>query len=164
MVCSKIFGNVSNVHTDKTMNCVSVEWFETDKKILRKVLDNGQEVGIRCDKKLEDGDILFEDDKSMIVVRVAPCDLISTSVRSMREMGRLCFELGNRHLTLAISDDNVKCPYDAPTLAYLQKLGFSSEKVHERFDDYIECKAHGHSHDHEHSDGSDHCHPHHHHE
>ncbi|MCR5167795.1 MAG: urease accessory protein UreE [Oscillospiraceae bacterium] len=156
MICTEILGNISGIHTDKTVHCVSVEWFERDKKILRKVLESGEEIGIRCVQKLSEGDILFEDDKNIIAVSIAPCDLISTPVRNMREMGRLCFELGNRHLTLAISDDNVRCPYDEPTFAYLQKLGFSSEKVHERFDDYIECRAHGHSNEHGHS--------HHHHE
>ena len=153
---------MSGLHTDKAVHSVSVEWFERDKKVLRKVLDNGEEIGIRCDEKLKEGDILFEDDTSIIVVSIAPCDLISTPVRTMQEMGRLCFELGNRHLTLAISDDNVRCPYDAPTLAYLQKLGFSSEKEHERFDNYIECKAHGHTHEHEHNHDHDHGHSHHH--
>lgn len=67
----------------------------------------------------------------------------------MKEMGRLCFELGNRHLSLSISENNVKCPYDEPTFEYLKKLGFSVTKTHEKFSGYIECRAHAHTHHHE---------------
>ncbi|MGN1119919.1 MAG: hypothetical protein ACI4Q4_06145, partial [Oscillospiraceae bacterium] len=87
---------------------------------------------------------------------ITPCDLVSVSVSSMQEMGRLCFELGNRHLSLAISDGAVKCPYDEPTFEYLKKLGFRAEKTHEKFTGYIECRAHAHTHSHDHE--------HHHHE
>ena len=47
----------------------------------------------------------------------------------MIEMGRLCFELGNRHLSLKIDDDCVCVPYDHPTFEYLLKLGFNAEKL-----------------------------------
>jgi urease accessory protein len=68
----------------------------------------------------------------------------------MIEMGRLCFEIGNRHISLSISEDNVKIPYDEPTYEYLKKLGFDANKVKERFTNYTECKGHGHSHVHDH--------------
>ena len=148
MICEEILGNLKEKSTDKEIRYVTIEWFERDKKVLRKALDSGEEIGIRCSQSLNEDDIIFEDENSMIVVNIAPCDLIKTTVTSMHEMGRLCFELGNRHLSLAITSDQVRCPYDAPTLEYLRRIGFASEKVHERFDGYIECKAHGHTHEH----------------
>ena len=102
------------------------------------------------EQPLNDGDILFEDDSRIIAVEIAPCDLISVKVSSMTEMGRLCFELGNRHLSLSISEDTVKCQYDVPTFEYLKKLGFKVEKTHEKFAGYIECRAHAHTHSHDH--------------
>lgn len=148
MICKEILGNLKEKATDKEIRYVTIEWFERDKKVLRKTLSSGEEIGIQCSQPLHDEDILFEDEASIIVVDIDPCDLISTKVATMQEMGRLCFELGNRHLTLAIAADHVSCPYDAPTLEYLKKIGFDSQKVHERFDGYIECKAHGHGHTH----------------
>lgn len=146
MICKEVLGNLKSKDTDKEIRYVTIEWFERDRKVLRKTLTSGEEIGIQCSQPLHESDIIFEDETSLIVICIAPCDLISTRVATMQEMGRLCFELGNRHLSLAIAEDSVKCPYDAPTLEYLQKLGFDSQKIHETFDGYIECKAHGHTH------------------
>ena len=75
----------------------------------------------------------------------------------MVEMGRLCFEIGNRHISLSIKPDCVKIPYDAPTYEYLSRIGFKTEKVVERFTDYTECRGHAHR------DGHGHTHEGHHH-
>ena len=78
----------------------------------------------------------------------------------MQEMGRLGFELGNRHLSLKITEQDVYVPYDEPTFSYLAKLGFEVEEVTEAFTDFIQCKAHGHSHGHEHAASHTHSHGH----
>lgn len=148
MIAERICGKLGK--TNKSVDYVTIEWFERDKKILRKTTASGEEIGIKIEPALNEGDILFEDASRIIAVTIAPCDLISVSVNSMQEMGRLCFELGNRHLSLSIGEDVVKCPFDEPTFSYLSKLGFAAEKIYEKFDGYIECKAHAHVHSHEH--------------
>ena len=148
MIAEKIIGKLHD--TSKTVETVTIDWFERDKKLLRKTTSSGEDIGIKVDSPLNEGDILYEDDRKIIAVEIAPCDLISVNVGSMQEMGRLCFELGNRHLSLSISENNVKCPYDEPTFEYLKRLGFKAEKTHEKFAGYIECKAHAHTHSHEH--------------
>lgn len=148
MIIEKIYGKLGE--TEKNVDYVTIDWFERDKKILRKMTASGEEIGIRIESTLNEGDILYEDENKIIAVEIAPCSLISVPVNSMQEMGRLCFELGNRHLSLSIGKNIVKCPFDEPTFSYLRKLGFTAEKVYEKFDDYIECKAHTHTHSHEH--------------
>ncbi|MGN0605522.1 MAG: urease accessory protein UreE [Oscillospiraceae bacterium] len=148
MITEKIYGKLGN--TDKHIDTVSVEWFERDKNILRKTTSAGDEIGIKINETLNENDIIFEDDNRIIVVEIAPSELISAKVSTMKEMGKLCFELGNRHLSLAVYDDCVKCPYDAPTFEYLKKLGFTVEKTYEKFTGYTECKGHSHSHAHKH--------------
>ncbi len=148
MIAEKIIGKLHD--TSKQVETVTIDWFERDKKLLRKTTSSGEDIGIKVDSPLNEGDILYEDDRKIIAVEIAPCDLISVNVGSMQEMGRLCFELGNRHLSLSISENNVKCPYDEPTFEYLKRLGFKAEKTHEKFAGYIECKAHAHTHSHEH--------------
>ncbi|MGN1423351.1 MAG: urease accessory protein UreE [Oscillospiraceae bacterium] len=154
MIVEKILGKLGD--TSKEIETVSIDWFERDKKLLRKTTSSGEDIGIKVNSPLNEGDILYEDNSRIIAVEITPCDLVSVSVSSMAEMGRLCFELGNRHLSLSISDDAVKCPYDEPTFEYLKKLGFRVKKTHEKFAGYIECRAHAHTHSHEHE--------HHHHE
>lgn len=148
MIAEKILGKLHE--TSKQVETVTIDWFERDKKLLRKTTSTGEDIGIRVDSPLNEGDILYEDDRKIIAVEIAPCDLVSVNVTGMKEMGRLCFELGNRHLSLSISENNVKCPYDQPTFEYLKRLGFKAEKTHEKFAGYIECKAHAHTHSHEH--------------
>lgn len=148
MITEKIYGKLSN--TNKEIDTVSIDWFERDKKIMRKVTSAGEEIGIKIEEPLNEGDIIYEDEEKIIVVEIAPCDLISIDIVTMQEMGRLCFELGNRHLSLSIGENTVKCPFDEPTFEYLKRLGFKAIKVHEKFSGYIECKAHAHTHNHNH--------------
>ena len=37
---------------------------------------------------------------------------IMITVKTMQEMGRLCYELGSRHISAEISENIVKCPFD----------------------------------------------------
>lgn len=146
MIVDKILGKY--ISSNKMVETISIDWFERDKKILRKSTSSGEEIGIKIDSTLNENDIIYEDDNRIIIVDIAPCDLISIEVSTMKEMGRLCFELGNRHLSLSIEDNMVKCPFDTPTFEYLKKLGFKAKKIHDKFTGYTECKAHAHNHGH----------------
>lgn len=148
MIAEKIYGKLGE--TEKKVEYVTIDWFERDKKILRKTTSSGEDIGIKTESVLNEGDVIYEDENRVIAVEIAPCSLISVHVHSMEKMGRLCFELGNRHLSLSIGENTVKCPFDEPTFSYLCKLGFAAEKVFEKFDGYIECKAHAHTHSHGH--------------
>lgn len=149
MVVEHILGKLTK--TDKRIDTITLEWFEHEKKRMRKTTSAGEEMGISVDVPLEEGDILAEDDTRIVVVEYAPCDLIKIPVHSMKEMGKLCFEIGNRHLSLSIEDDMVKIPFDEPMFLYLAQLGFHPERACEKLMDVTVCKAHGHSHSHEHS-------------
>lgn len=153
MICEKVINHLHHhelhelSHAGKTIDAVEIDWFERDKKILRKITASGQEIGIRLDDKahsLNEGDVLYEDDSKVIVVSIAASDLILIHIKEIVEMGRCCFELGNRHLSLAIHEDKVLCPFDQPTFEYMQHKGFDVEKVHEKFSHYTECKGHSH--------------------
>lgn len=154
MLIEKAIGNIKDypIGTRRIEN-VYLEWFELEKKLMRKTLESGEKVGIRLSSDenshahLHEGDILYADDERVLVVELLPCELTEIEVHSMKEMGRLCFEIGNRHLSLAIEDDRVTIPYDAPTFEYLDKLGFHPVKVEKKFSHFTVCHAHGHSHD-----------------
>lgn len=153
MVIEKILGNIKDYPTEeRKINPVGIEWFEIDKKLLRKKLNDEEDIGIRLDSSvhLKDGDVLFDDGKQVIVVTILPCELTVIPVLNMKQMGRLCFELGNRHLSLSIGEHEVRVPYDAPTFTYLEKIGFTPMKKTEKFTDFTVCHAHGHTHTHSH--------------
>ncbi|MCR4902713.1 MAG: hypothetical protein K6A23_07640 [Butyrivibrio sp.] len=152
MIIEKTLGNINKDSLDKQIIPVFFEWFELEKKRIRKTAENGEDFAIAISSPLADGDILAETDKDTYVVKVIPTNLLKVNVTTMMEMGRACFELGNRHLSPKISENSVKVVYDEPTFLYMKKLGFDVEQVTEEFTDFIVCKAHGHSHDHDHED------------
>lgn len=144
MIAEKVIGHLH--HTEKKIDRVKIEWFERGKKRMRKTSENGVEIGICVDAPLNDGDILYEDENTVIAVELAECELIKISVSEMEEMGRLCFEIGNRHISLVIKSDCVLIPFDAPTFDYLTKLGFRTEKTVGKFIGCTECRGHSHEH------------------
>ena len=97
-------------HSGKKIETVEIDWFERDKKILRKVSSSNEEIGIKLDEHahaLNEGDVIFEDDERLVYVSISASDLILIRIKNIKEMGRCCFELGNRHLSLAIEEDKV---------------------------------------------------------
>lgn len=151
----------------RVVDTVDIEWFELDKKRMRKTSAAGQEVGFALEEPIRHGDLLSADDTTVLYAKVIPCDLIEIRVTTTKEMGRLCFELGNRHLSLLIEDTRVRVPYDGPTYAYLGLLGFEVCKVHDVFTGFTECHAHGRSisdngpaHPHDHDQAHEHGHSH----
>lgn len=151
MIFENTIGNLTSFEVaDRTLDFVNLEWFELDKKLMRKSTASGEEIGIRIQTHLQDGDVLYEDEARVIAIDVLPCELIAAAADSMIEMGRLCFELGNRHLSLVIEEHEVKTPYDEPTYLYLKKLGFRVKKVMDKFTHVTVCNAHAHTHTHVH--------------
>ena len=147
MKIEKTIGNMQEFDTaGKMIDKVYFEWYELEKKLFRKTSEGGVELGISLDTHLHEGDVLYADESKVIVVDLLPADLTVIPVNSMQEMGRLCFELGNRHLSLKIEEDRVSVPYDEPTFTYLEKLGFHPERKEEKFSHFTVCHAHGHSH------------------
>ena len=106
MIVNKILGNIRDYEAgERTVDPVWLEWYELEKKLLRKTSEAGEEVGIRLEdsshthgsgaeghsRPMEDGDILYADDSRVIVVRLLPCEVTVIPVHTMKEMGRLCF-------------------------------------------------------------------------
>lgn len=149
MLVDKILGNIKDFPiADREVDWVYVDWYDLDKKLLRKTSAAGEEIGIRLEGHthghLHEGDVLFADENKVIVLDILPCELTVVEVHSMQEMGRLCFELGNRHLSLSIGEKQVSVPYDAPTFEYLAKLGFAPKKEEAKFSHFTVCHGHDH--------------------
>ncbi len=163
MVVDKVIGNLDSFTINsREVDKIYMEWFELEKKRIKKTTDKGEDIGITVpmDVHLKNHDIVYADAERIIVLEQLPCELTTVSVDTMKEMGRLCFELGNRHLSLSIMDNEVSVVYDEPTYQYLIKLGFKAEKRRGLFENYTVCHAHGHAHAHTDTDGHTHAHAH----
>ena len=144
MVFEKIIGSLST-ETTKEIVTLPFEWDEATKRILRRTASSGEDIAVRLSEPMYDGAILFEDDERVLVLSLVPCEVTRLYAPNLREMGRACFELGNRHIPLRFGDNWVDTPYDRPTFEYLQKKGFNCELVIEKF--VPEVTVRGHSHD-----------------
>lgn len=94
MICKVVIGTIETYPIgDKTKDILNLEWYETTKRIMRKRTEANQEIVIKFLKegnRLQEGDILYEDEATIVVVNIIPCDAIQVTPRSIYEMGTVC--------------------------------------------------------------------------
>lgn len=132
MIIRQKQGNINTVDTShKNIDWLQLQWFETSKRILHKKTKAGIEISLKFLKEnatLTEGDILFEDEKTIIAVEVIPCDCIVVKPANMFEMASACYEIGNRHLPLFFDNDELLVPYENPLYNLLRAHGFEVRK------------------------------------
>lgn len=134
---------LESTHIEK----IYLESSDLVKRIQRVTTDHGKEIGIRLKeaKDLQAGDVLYMDEKNIIIIEVFPDDLLIISPRSMHEMGTIAHQLGNRHLPAQFEEDQMLVQYDYLVEELLEqlKIPFAREKrkVRQAF------RHIGHSHD-----------------
>ncbi|MFJ7736976.1 urease accessory protein UreE [Lysinibacillus sp. NPDC097287] len=151
MIIEKIITNIeqmdSNEIKKRHMEKVYLESAHLMKRIQRVKTDHGNELGIRLKehKDLVAGDVLYIDDKNMIVIDVLSDDLLVISPRDIKEMGTIAHQLGNRHLPAQFEDNDMLVQYDYLVEELLQQLEIpykrEDRKVKQAF------RHIGHSHD-----------------
>jgi urease accessory protein len=128
MLIQNKIGNLSTFEINsRFIDRLLLEWHETRKRILRKISQSGKEVAIKFlneNPELTEGDILFADDTTLIVVSILPCDCIVVSPKNMFEMASICYEIGNKHLPLFYEGEALLIPTDIPLLNLLTAQGY----------------------------------------
>jgi len=124
MLIQEIIGNAADISLgNRTIDRLALEWHECTKRIQRKRTGSGVDIAIRFLKegqRLRQDDILFITDDRAILVEVLPTDAIVITPVDMFEMGRVCYEIGNKHLPLFIQDNKVMIPYEEPIFNWLK--------------------------------------------
>jgi urease accessory protein len=111
----------------RTVDVLEVEWHETAKSRMRRKTKGGLEVLInRTDRgTFQDGDMLYLSDELAIVLRIKPCDCIVLRPTSLQEVGTICFEIGNKHVPIFITEQEEVCvAYDGYLFQLLLSGGF----------------------------------------
>ncbi|WP_456277261.1 urease accessory protein UreE [Bacillus sp. AK128] len=131
MIIEKIVGNITSL--EKRAPHVERIYMRSDdlvKRIQRVVTDHGNELGIRLkeNRELVDGDVLFMDERNMIIISVEADDLIVIKPRSIGEMGDIAHQLGNRHLPAQFEGDEMLVQYDYLVEELLQQLAIPYER------------------------------------
>jgi urease accessory protein len=154
MIVSEVIGNINHADMSKLhIDYVDLEWYELNKKLLRKVSENNHDVQIKLGSNqstLTEGDVLFADDKMAVVVRVIACECIAIDTHDAQDMARICYEIGNRHAPLFFDEtqsNRLLLPMDKPLLAMLQKMHCHTKITHEKLIFPLGGAAQHHHHD-----------------
>lgn len=163
-----ILGNLTDLRTagkitHQKIERVALQWYESERNILRKSTDTGREIAFRLLKegqRLKHDDVVFISDELAIVIEILPSEVIVLSPKTLPEMARACYEIGNKHSPLFLDGDEVTLPFDKPMFEWLQAAGFEPKKAERRLSQALRANSaqgHGHhSHDHgyhHHGDG-----------
>jgi urease accessory protein len=128
MIISSKIGNLYNGFvSSKQMDPVYLEWHESNKRILHKKTVSGREIICRFlneSPQLIDGDVLFEEDDLIVVVKILLCDAIVINVSDKFQLASVCYEIGNKHLPLFYDNGELLVPFDAPLYSMLMAQGY----------------------------------------
>lgn len=143
---------------------------------LKAVTDSGRDVGLFLDRGpvLRHGDLVQASSGEVIRVCAADEPVTTAYIEGGLPLGRLCYHLGNRHVSLALGADAdgshwVRFPPDHVLEELAVLLGATLTHHQAPFDpesgayahagreqSHAHGHSHGHSHSHEHSDGHSH--------
>lgn len=147
MIITKIVGNLDDFSsTDKTIDWLELEWEELNKRILRKKTKSGMDIAISLESSgtLEYGDVLYEDENTLVVIRTRLEKALVIKPGTMREMGKTAFEIGNRHTACIIEDNEILVRYDHTLEKLLDEVGVAYEQSERRFKEPFKYKGHQH--------------------
>ncbi|MFZ5596879.1 MAG: urease accessory protein UreE [Bacillota bacterium] len=155
MILDKVIGNLNHyrMRPGERLETVDLSWEETSKRRLRKITAAGRDIGIiRTDvARFRDGDILYAGDGIVIAIKLQEAEVLVAYPRNCREMGAVCYQLGNRHFPLMILADSVICPYDHTLVPVFDRLEINYRREKRRFqedDRQGEYQSPGHHHGH----------------
>ncbi|MBC7826992.1 MAG: urease accessory protein UreE [Chitinophagaceae bacterium] len=131
MIIKEIIGNIKDIDlTSRMIDHLELEWYETTKRILHKRTEAGKEISLKLlnqSQGLEEGDVIYEDEQSLIVVSIKPCESMVIKPVTMYDMAYICYEIGNKHLPLFYENDELLVPYEAPLFKLLQASGLHAQ-------------------------------------
>ena len=140
---------------------------------LRATTQTRVDVGLFLDRGpvLRDGDLLLAKTGEIIRIRAAEEQVVTARIENGQPLARLCYHLGNRHVTLAIGMDDqgayVRITPDHVLEELAERLGATLVHHTAPFDPepgaYTQAgysHGHGHSHGQSHSHSHDHDHGH----
>ena len=150
IIVEKIEGNVVNGSAaQRVIDPLLLEWFETGKRLLRRHTQGGQEVALRFMREapmLQQGDIVWMDDKKAIVIDIIPAAAIVLQPATMNDMATVCYEIGNKHLPLFLEGNEVLVPYEEPLFRWLEAKGYRPVKEQRRLTNMLRSNIIPHEH------------------
>ena len=135
MIFNQVLGNIDDINDLNNFHIEKIYINSEDalKRIMRVNSDHNHEYGIALSENVElkDGDILYHDDKNMIIVKIKSDDVLVIRPTNITEMGIIAHSLGNRHLQAQFEDGKMIIQYDALVEGELKrdKINYSRENL-----------------------------------
>ncbi len=149
MLIQQKSGNLNSSSTNKNIDWLDLEWHETNKRILHKQTRSGTKVTMKFLKEnhnLTQGDIIYEDAETIIVIEIQPCDVIVINPKNMFEMAAICYEIGNKHLPLFYQDAELLISYEAPLFNLFSSLRYEVKKEKRKLINPLKTSVASHAH------------------
>ncbi len=151
MLIQQKIGNINSFEiNDRSIDHLKLEWYETNKRILHKRTESGKEITIKFLKENQDlteGDIIYQDSESIIIIDIVPCDVIIIRPKTMHEMASVSYEIGNKHLPLFFQGDELLVSFEAPLFRMLIAAGYDVKEGKRKLINSLRSTVapHGHS-------------------
>ncbi|WP_104761615.1 urease accessory protein UreE [Helicobacter cetorum] len=143
MIIERLEGNLRDLNPlDFNIDYIDLEWFDTRKKIARFKTKQGKDIAMRLKDApklgLSHGDILLKEGKDIVAINILASQVIHIEAKSVAEVAKICYEIGNRHAALYYGDNQFefKTPFEKPILALLEKLGVENCVLSSRLDSF----------------------------
>ena len=149
MLVQQKLGNINSSTTNKNIDWLNLEWHEANKRILHKKTRAGIDVTMKFLKEnqnLTEGDIIYEDTETIIVVDIQTCEAIVIRPKTMFEMATVCYEIGNKHLPLFLQDGDLLIAYETPLFNLLTSLGYEVKKENRKLINPLKTSVASHAH------------------
>ncbi len=134
---------------NRTIDYLPIEWFEANKRILHKQTAAGRSISLKflqLNPDLKGGDILYEDETTVIAVDIKPCEVIVIKPAGIAEAAAVCYEIGNKHLPLYFQQNELLVPFDASIYRLLQAAGYAVTLENKKLNDPIKTSVSPHAH------------------
>jgi urease accessory protein len=129
MLIQKKTGHIDTLDLgNRSLDWLQLEWFEAGKRILRRKSKSGRELALKFlaeHNGLTQGDIIYEDEHSVIAIEILPCECIVVKPGDMFEMASACYEIGNKHLPLYFEANYLLVPFEMPLYKLLTAQGYT---------------------------------------
>ena len=128
MLIKEKIGHLRDFNTqERVIDWLELAWFEVNKRILTKKTGQGTILSLKFlgeNPQYTEGDVLFENDDSIIAIRILPCDVIVIKPQSAYEIASVCYEIGNKHLPLFVENDELLIPFEMPLFNMLKAANY----------------------------------------
>ncbi|PVY75745.1 urease accessory protein [Tamilnaduibacter salinus] len=151
---------LDTVESSEIFDTLTLPFEQRQRGRLRAATDTGRDAGLFLDRGpvLREGQCLQAVSGEVIRIRAAAEPVVTARIANGLPLARLCYHLGNRHVSLAIGEDGdgqgwVRFPPDHVLEELAQRLGATLEHHQAPFDPepgaYNQAgHSHGHSHHH----------------